>query len=104
MLIAAIFLGLVLLSVAIYLYKANKRYRLRKMYEDEEDDLYVTHRGMPAEYYKNNTAPAVAAAPPKPVNIQIGLGGNSLSEYTSFSGRKANPGLGIVDRVLDYAI
>ncbi|CAL8122090.1 unnamed protein product [Orchesella dallaii] len=50
-LILAIFFGILLISVAAYVYKVNKRYHLRKLYEDDEDDLYFTHRGQPSHYY-----------------------------------------------------
>lgn len=84
-LIVAVFFGVLLLSVAMYVYKVNKRYRLRKMYADEEDDLYFTHRGQPAHYYgptstelKYLAAKKYNAEPESTVrllNNQIGVGG-----------------------------
>lgn len=47
----AVFFVILLLSVAAYVYKVNERYRLRKLYEDDEDDLYYSIRGQPAHYY-----------------------------------------------------
>lgn len=45
------FLGIVILSVLIYTYKLNKRYKRRKYLEDDDDDeLYFTHRGQPLRY------------------------------------------------------
>ncbi|XP_021943509.1 contactin-associated protein-like 5 isoform X2 [Folsomia candida] len=52
-LILGLFLGILVLSVLVYAYKLNKRYKRRKYFEDDDDDDYFSHRtsGQPVRYH-----------------------------------------------------